>query len=139
MKVPFIKNLFFIFVLIFILLGSFVHYVLNNQNEIKSYLLNYLRKNLDLEFSYESEELELVPFLGIQLNNLKVLNKNASVKLEITKLKLNVSWFEFLKRNIQIESLKISEGYLNYTLEKKKNQTLANPSQIIFLFEFLLV
>lgn len=139
MKISIIKNLFSIFVLFFILFGSFFHYILNNQNEIKSYLLSYLQKNLNTEFSYESEELEFFPFLGIKLNNLKVLSDSGSVKAEVSKLHLNVSWLEFFQKNIQIESLRISSGYLNYTLEKK-NRVQKKPNFLkIFLSKSLLV
>lgn len=120
MKISFLRNLFLVFVMSFILIGSVILYVLKNQDEIKLYLLTYINKNSKFDFSYSSEELQLFPFLGIQLNNVKIANKENTILSEISELYVTISWLHFLKRNIQVNTLKVRDGYLSYTFKKKQ-------------------
>ncbi|TGK37933.1 AsmA family protein [Leptospira andrefontaineae] len=114
-KIRYISALGF-FVLLFILI-VYIPFV-QRKDVYKEFILDRLRSSTDLDIKVADSDLYLLPFPGIELNQIEIRKDNVLIAVS-DKVDIDISWFGLIKRMIEIRDISINGGSLH--LERRKD------------------
>ncbi len=110
-------------ILFFVLLFFLIVYIpfVQKKEVYKEFILDQLRNSTGLDIRVADSDLYLFPFPGIELDQIEIRKNNVLVAVS-DKVDIDVSWFGFLKRTIELRDITINGGSLY--IQKRKDGSI---------------